>query len=192
MSFTNPDKNIEQINVQQGDHIVIFGSGAGGHSFAAARALSGTGHVYSLDVREDMLLKLKNDAMSQNLTNISVLHTNIESANGTLLEPDSKDVVIIPNTLFAYQNKPAILKEAFRILKSGAKLLIIDWRSSFAGMGPQPEDVISQAQATELATAAGFKFLQNISAGNYHWGCLYSKTAPSNPDQQTNAPSAIH
>ncbi len=175
MSFTNPSKNIEQINIQTGDHIVIFGSGAGGHSFAAAYALKGTGHVYAIDVREDMLSRLKNDALKQNLVNISIIHANIESPQGTTLESNSKDIVIIPNTLFAYDKKPLILQEAFRILKTGGKLLIVEWRSSFGSMGPHRNDIVAQQQATELATSAGFTFTQNISAGNYHYGCLYKK-----------------
>ena len=175
MSFTNPDKNIAQIDIQTGDHVVVFGSGAGGHSFAAARALKGTGHVYAIDVREDLLSRLKNDALKQNLVNIAIIHTNIESPQGTTLKENSKDIVIIPNTLFSYDKKPNILQEAYRILKTNGKLLIVEWRSSFGNMGPHQDDIVTQQQATKLATGAGFTFTQNISAGTYHYGCLYKK-----------------
>ena len=175
MTFTNPDKNIEQINIQQGDHIVIFGSGVGGHSFAAARALKGTGRVYAVDVREDILARLKNDALKQNITNITTIHANIESTGGTTIESNSKDIVIIPNTLFAYDDKPAILEKAYKILKNDGKLLIVEWRGSFGNMGPQQNDIVTQQQTTKLATNAGFTFTQNISTGTYHYGCLYKK-----------------
>ena len=175
MSFTNPNKNIDQLGLNTGDHIVIFGSGVGGHSFAASRALKDSGHVYAVDVRSDMLQKLKTGAMTQNLTNITPIHGNVESPNGTKQKENSIDVVIIPNTLFSYDDKPAILKEAYRIVKPSGRLLIVDWRSSFSNMGPTPENVVTQQQATELATSAGFTFTQNISAGNYHYGAIYLK-----------------
>lgn len=175
MTFTNPDKNIEQLNLQEGNSVVIFGSGAGGHSFAVARALKGTGRVIAVDVRGDMLSKLKNDAMKQNLTNVTPVLGNVELPNGSKQPTDSIDVVVIPNTLFAYDDKPAILKEAFRILKPGGRLLIVDWRSSFANMGPAQKDIVTMNESTQLAKDAGFTFTQNISAGTYHYGIVFTK-----------------
>jgi ubiquinone/menaquinone biosynthesis C-methylase UbiE len=175
MSFTNPDKNIEQLNLSEGFSVVIFGSGAGGHSFATARALKGTGRVFAIDVRGDMLSKLKSDAMKQNLTNITPVLGNVELPQGSKQSEHSIDVVIIPNTLFAYDDKPAILKEAFRILKPEGRLLIIDWRSSFSNMGPAQKDIVSQQESMQLAKDAGFTFMQNINAGTYHYGILLTK-----------------
>jgi len=175
MSFTNPDKNIDQLNIVEGNKVVIFGSGAGGHSFAAAKALKGTGQVYAVDVRQDMLSKLKSDAMKQNLTNITPVLGNVESPHGSKQEDNFIDIVIIPNTLFAYDDKSSILKEAFRILIPGGRLLIVDWRGSFANMGPSPKDIVNQQEATQLATEAGLTFTQNIAAGTYHYGAIYTK-----------------
>ena len=175
MTFTNPDNNIEQLNLQEGNSVVIFGSGAGGHSFAVAKALKGTGQVYAVDVRQDMLSKLKSDAMKQNFTNIVPVLGNVELPSGSKQTENSIDVVVIPNTLFAYDDKQAILKEAFRILKPEGRLLIIDWRSSFSNMGPTQENIVSQQEATQLAKDAGFTFIQNISAGTYHYGIVLMK-----------------
>lgn len=183
MPFTNPDNNISQLHLQEGDRVVIFGSGAGGHSFAVARALRGTGQVIAIDVRRDMLNKLKNDAIKERLTNITPQIGNIEDTHGSKQQDGSIDAIIVPNTLFAYDDKPAILKEAYRILKTDGRLLIIDWRSSFAHMGPKEENVVSKQEAQALAEDAGFSFIQNLSVGDYHYGIVFIKKAPQESSQ---------
>ena len=175
MGFTKPEKNIEQLELKDRDTVAVFGSGAGGHSFAVARALKGTGRVYAIDVRKDMLSKLKNESLKQNLTNIVPVLGNIEIPRGTTLEDSSCNVVVIPNTLFAYDDKPAIMHEAYRILKEEGRLLVVDWKDSFGGMGPTPEHIVTEQKATELAVGAGFSFLKTISAGTHHYGALYRK-----------------
>ena len=175
MSFTNPDKNIAQLELAESSVVAVFGSGSGGHSFAAARALRGTGKVYAIDVRKDLLTKLKSDAMKQNLINVFPILGDIEAPRGTTLEDTSVDMVIIPNTLFAYDDKPAILKEAFRITKPKGRLLIVEWRSSFSGMGPALKDIVSEQRATELAEAIGFHTVHQIIAGDHHYGIIFRK-----------------
>jgi ubiquinone/menaquinone biosynthesis C-methylase UbiE len=175
MAFTNPDSNIEQINLHEGDHVVVFGSGGGGHSFAAARALRGTGQVIALDVRPDLLEKLRSESMRSHLTNVRPVLGNPENSKGSKQPDSTTDVVIIPNTLFAYDDKEAIFSEAHRILKPDGRLVIIDWRSSFAGMGPSEKDVLPASSAKRLALDATFTFVQNISAGDHHYGMVFKK-----------------
>lgn len=176
-TFSNPDDNIRQIGLKSGDKVVVFGSGSGGHTLAAARALKGSGTIYGIDVRGQMVEKLKKEAQERHHLNIRVLHGNVDHLGGTGVGQMSTDVVIIPDTLFAYRDKETMLKEADRIMKPGGKLLIVEWSASFAGAGPAPEDVCPENVALELAKGAGFEYNRRFSAGNYHYGLIFHKPA---------------
>jgi ubiquinone/menaquinone biosynthesis C-methylase UbiE len=173
--FANPDQNISKLGLASDSSVAIFGSGAGGHTFATARALGGKGSVYAIDSRGEKLERMKHDADMHNLKNIKPTSGNIEMENGTRLGPSSVDAVVIPNTLFSHDNKEGILKEASRILKQNGTLLIIDWKESFGGIGPQPDRIFSEVDAIKLAENTGFKNISSFSAGAYHYGLVFSK-----------------
>ena len=175
MSFSNPDNNVKNLELEAGQRVIIFGSGSGGHTFAAARAMDNNGTVYAIDVRKELLEKLKNLAITESVKEIEIIHANIEKVGGTGLADRSIDAVIIPNTLFMYDEPKDILNEAYRIVTDGGKLMIIDWSSSFGGVGPQPENIIPQATAKEWAIESGFTHQSSFSAGNQHYGLVFTK-----------------
>jgi len=176
--FTNPDENVSKLHVEKDHFVAVFGSGAGGHSFAAARvlkALKGKGAVYAIDIRKNMIERIQNDAEAEGLDNIKAVWCDCEEQNGTKLSDKSVNFVIIPNTLFAYDNRVGVLEEAFRITMPKGKLMIIEWKASFNGLGPQQENLVSEQQATDWAVNAGFKHESSFQAGTQHYGLIFSK-----------------
>lgn len=173
MNFTDPDENVSHLHLGEGSQIAVFGSGAGGHSFALSRALKNTGTINAIDVRQHMLDVLKNNAKLEGATNVRFIHADIEK--GTKLSPMSLDAVVIPNTLFSYEDRPAILKEAHKILKPKGKLLIVEWKDSYGGMGPQKENVVTEENAIEMAKGAGFSLLEQFPAGGQHYGLVLER-----------------
>ena len=136
---------------------------------------SRTGHVYAVDIQIDLLRRLKMEAMNKNLHNIEILIADLDTANSTKLRDNSADWVYVCNILFILKDKKVIIKEASRILKPGGRLLIVDWKESFGGMGPQPEYVINDITAKQLATEAGFVIDREIPAGEHHYGLIFKK-----------------
>jgi len=62
-----------------------------------------------------------------------------------------------------------------RTVRSGGRFFVIDWTESFAGMGPQPGQVISAADVTALFEANGFVFEREFPAGDHHYGLAFRK-----------------
>jgi ubiquinone/menaquinone biosynthesis C-methylase UbiE len=178
MSFTNPDANIGQLKLEDGMSVAVFGSGAGGHSFAASRALKGTGAVFAIDVRPEMLDKVKADASNNGAFGVRPVLGNCERLGGTTLREEQVNAVVIPNTLFAYDDKQGVFAEAFRITKPGGKCMVVDWSSSFNNMGPPPDQIVTQDAAKSLAETAGFVFEESFPAGSQHYGLLFEKPQP--------------
>jgi ubiquinone/menaquinone biosynthesis C-methylase UbiE len=175
MAFTNPEKNIEQLEIPENSTVAVFGSGTGAHTFAASRALGNYGRVYAIDAREDLVKKLKNEARARHLTNIFVIVGNIEIPNGVPLQDQTVDTVIIPNTLFSADDRWEVLKEAYRITKQDGRILIIDWKDSYDHMGPPKKLIITERQATDFGLTAGFYFDRKIDAGDHHFGVILKK-----------------
>ncbi|MDZ7726010.1 MAG: methyltransferase domain-containing protein [Candidatus Campbellbacteria bacterium] len=175
MYFSDPEYNIQQLGPKEGDEVADLGAGSGAHTFVLAEAVGLPGAVYAVDIQKDILKELSTRATKEGYTNIAPLVADIEREKGIELDDSSLDSAVASNVLFQTDDRPAFLKEAFRILKPEGRLLVIDWSESFRGMGPPPENVVSAEEVKNIATEVGFKFEKEISAGAHHYGLIFIK-----------------
>lgn len=175
MDFAVPEKNVKQMGLTEGMHVADLGAGSGHYSFAAAHIVGNSGKVHAVEVQKELLKRLKNQAELEGLHNIDITWGDIEEIDGTKLRDNSIDVAILSNTLFQVEDKEGTLKEAYRILKPDGRLVIIDWKDSFGGMGPEPDAVVGDSSARELAQAVGFNIDSSINAGEHHYGVIVKK-----------------
>ena len=173
--FSVPDKNIEQLHIQDNQIVADFGAGSGAYTIAAAKALNETGKVYAIEVQKDLLTTLQNACAREHYGNVAYVWGDIETPGGTKLRDNSCDVVIISNVLFQATEKKNVIDEARRVLKQGGRLLIVDWTASFNNMGPTTDQIFTELEAKKLTEAANFTFEKSINAGNFHYGVLFRK-----------------
>jgi ubiquinone/menaquinone biosynthesis C-methylase UbiE len=171
--FSSPEQNVEKVHIDPGMKVADLGSGAGFYSFAAAKLVGPSGRVYAVDVQKDLLEKLKNDSLGQGISNIEIIWGDLDEPNGTSLQNDTVERVIIANVLFQVEDKDALLVEAKRILKPGGKVLFIDWSDSYGGLGPQPSDIIRPDVARTMFESEGFTFEKDIEVGDHHYGLIF-------------------
>lgn len=175
VQFTNPDEVIGQLEVKKGMSVADFGCGAGYFSLAMAKKVGEGGSVYSLDVLPAKLESVESQAKDIGLTNITTRRVNLEKEGGAKLSDDTVDWVVIKDMLFQNQNKQVIIGEARRVLKSGGKLLVIEWKPEDASLGPERERRISKEAVIEAASREKLCFLKEIEAGSFHYGLIFSK-----------------
>ncbi len=175
MSFANPKRNIEQFSLETGMEVADFGAGAGYLAVEAAEAVGKSGRVYVIDIQQELLTKATHLAKEHHLESIIFIHGDLEKENGSTLPDEGVDAVIISNLLFQVENKEMVLNEAHRILKKDGRVLIVDWRDSFGGVGPQPEYVLQEDEVRSMVEKIGFDFVSNIDAGAYHYGLIFKK-----------------
>ncbi len=173
--FSDPVKIIDQCGVSAGMEIADLGAGSGHYTVAASRALASTGRVYAIDLKQDLLSRLKNNAAREGLYNVEVIWGDIDKLGGTKLRDFSVDLVLLCNILFHLENKKEVVKEIKRILKPAGRVLVVDWSDSFGGIGPKPTHVVTKEKAMELFDEAGFHLDKQISAGSHHYGLMYKK-----------------
>jgi ubiquinone/menaquinone biosynthesis C-methylase UbiE len=174
MAFSDPQQVIQQAGLQDGAIVADFGAGSGHYSIAAGKIVGSNGRVYAIDIQKELLARLQREAQGQGVGNIEVVWGDIESPQGSKLTQGSVDLVMIANVLFQIERRAVVVAEAQRVLRPGGKLLLVDWRESFGGIGPKPADVIPPTLAKELAVKAGFTFERELSdAGEHHYGLVF-------------------
>jgi len=79
------------------------------------------------------------------------------------------------NILFQSHKDDLVIKEAYRLLKIGGKLIIIDWKRVSTPFGPPMADRTKPEEIKGFAQTAGFKLVDEFEAGRYHYGMMFVK-----------------
>lgn len=175
--FAHPVRNVDVFGVEPGMTIADFGSGSGAYVLAIAEALEHFGRVYAVDIQRDLLKRTLNEATRKGLRVVEARWGDLEESEGSKLSKSSIDLVLVSNLLFQVADKPAVLREAKRILKPGGRLVIIDWAESFGGLGPIEKHVFTKDETLTLAESEGFALLKEFVAGAHHYGLIFRSTS---------------
>ena len=149
-----------------------FGCGYGTFTIPAARIIRGK--VYAFDIEPEMIELAKKKSREMGLHNVEpVLRDFVLEGSG--LKDSCVDFVMLFNIL--HLSKPIdLLKESYRILRSGGKAGIIHWnydattpRGPSMNMRPKPE------QCRHWAESVGFVFEKRLDLKPFHYGLLMRK-----------------
>lgn len=173
--FSDPEKNLEQFDLQKGMRVADFGAGSGFYAVTAARLVGDKGKVFAVDIQKDLLIKLKKEATAKRILNIEIIWGDLEKAGGAKLKDESVDRLIVSNLLFQIEGKENLAREVARVLKPNGKVLTIDWTDSFGGLGPQAKNIFGKEAARTLFENAGFALEKTIDAGAHHYGLVFVK-----------------
>lgn len=171
-SFLDPNKTLNQLELQNNMKAADFGSGSGGWALPLAKRLE-QGLVYAIDILKEPLSVLQGRAKAEKISNVRIIRANVESEKGSTLPDSSVDLALLTNLLFQAEDKKGVLEEAKRILKKGGKILAVDWKDKIS-LGPK-QGRISEAEVKETALELGLKLEKEFSAGLHHWGLIFVK-----------------
>jgi ubiquinone/menaquinone biosynthesis C-methylase UbiE len=172
-AFLDPNEVVAAAKIHD-EHTVVDFSGGGGF-FARAAARLTTKPVWVVDANSELLSRIKSLSLAEGLGQVEVIRGNIESQGGSNLPAGMADVVLVANILFTLEDKETAVKEVARVLKKGARAVVVDWSESHGGLGPHPDHVVSEASARQLFLQNGFQFVEPVPAGAYHWGFIVRK-----------------
>lgn len=173
--FLDTDRITSALGLVQGMHAVDLGCGSGYFVASMARAVGKEGIVYAVDIRDEPLLLVQTRAEALGLANIRTVKADAEVLGGSAIPGNSLDVVLISTTLVQSQKKDAMLQEGVRMLKSGGRLVVIDWKKGVPGFGPPDELRISEDDVKRLAEGQGVKFQRPLDTGRFYYGLVFIK-----------------
>lgn len=170
------DKIIDKMAIGERQRVAELGCGNFGFfTFPIAKRVGKSGVVFAVDIIKGYLEEIKNRAKEQNLSQINTVWANLEIFKGTKIESNSLDAAFLVNVLHQSDKRVDVIRETYRLLRTGGRLIVIEWSAIDSPLGPSPERRIKSESLKLAAIKLGFEVEEEFSAGPYHYGLILTK-----------------
>jgi SAM-dependent methyltransferase len=143
-------------SLRPGERVLDLGSGAGFDAFLAARQVGPAGTVIGIDMTPEMIAKARANVGKTVLENVEFRLGEIERLP---VADESVDVIMSNCVINLSPDKPAVFREAFRVLAPGGRLAISD----IVAIAPLPAS-LQQDLAAYTGCIAGAALVSDVEA----------------------------
>lgn len=154
---------IQNMNIKPEDTIADIGAGSGYHVFKMSK-LAPDGHIYAVDIQDEMLDAIQNKLTKTSVQNVSTVKGEETSVN--LLE-NSVDKVLMVDVYHEFNFPVEIISSVKKAMRPDAKLYLIEYRSEDGDVPIKEIHKMTEKQSVKEMEAAGFKLEENID--NLPW-----------------------
>jgi ubiquinone/menaquinone biosynthesis C-methylase UbiE len=172
--FIDPSKILAYAGLEKGMTVADLGCGNGFYPVATAKLVGEEGTVYAVDVMPEALEATISAAKQARLRNIYTLRHNLEQP-GVAIKDNSCDAVVLSGILHLTKLQKNVLRETYRMLKTGGKVVVIEWKKEKLPFGPAFEGKASEEQVEQLLAQSGFRFQNEIPADSFHYALVFVK-----------------
>jgi len=155
--------------VKTGMTCVDLGCGTGTFTFPLLLCVGSEGVVYGVDDSEEMLEHIRSKNPPANLI---LVHADV---NRTGLDNSIADFCLLSSILHEVDQPANLVAEAFRLLKSGGRVLDLDWKAELDSPGPPQRRRLSRDKVEQLFKHTGFHNLQYLDWSRNHYAFLGDK-----------------
>jgi arsenite methyltransferase len=137
-------------SLKPGQTVLDLGSGGGMDCFLAASRVGLTGKVIGVDMTSEMITKARSNKARLGIKNVEFCQGEIEHLP---IDDDSMDVIISNCVINLSSDKPAVFRDAFRVLKPGGLIAMSDIVTN----GILPENIKSDLNAWSSCLAGALE-----------------------------------
>jgi ubiquinone/menaquinone biosynthesis C-methylase UbiE len=157
-----------------GQVVADLGCGSGFYVVPAAQMVGTEGIVYAVDVVESKLAATVSIANQFGHKNVRVVRADLAKPLVEIPE-GSCDLVIMGNILHEIPSKDMLIKNVYRILKSGGRVMAVEWKKELTPLGPPVQNRMDQQTLELKLMGTGFRKLKDLMVDGYHYAVLFEK-----------------
>lgn len=160
-SWQQPEKVLEALEIEPGDHVADLGAGSGYFTFLLAQAVGRDGRVYAVDVDRDMVALLSERVEAEGHKNVEVI---LAEPDDPVLPEASLDLLFTCNVYHHLENRSAYFARVAKSLKPDGRVAIIDlsgksWFAWLTGHATPAEVIEREMKAAGYTPVRTFDFL---------------------------------
>jgi len=168
LKWMPPAEVLARLHLKHGTRIADIGAGTGYFSLPMARTLGAGGHVFAVDLQQEMLDHLaKKLQQDESLANISL---HLGPADQLPLADSSVDVAFYANVWHEFDDREHVLREATRVTVPHGRIAVLDWRyDRESPPGPPQGHRISAESVVNFLQTYGCKNVSCYNVGQYSY-----------------------
>jgi ubiquinone/menaquinone biosynthesis C-methylase UbiE len=151
-AWQKPDAVVKALDLRPGQTACDIGAGPGYFTLRLAAAVGTEGRIYGVDVEPLILGALRDRLEAARLTNVTPV---LAVGADPLLADGLCDLVLVVDTYHHFPERVKYLRRLARSLKSGGRIVNIDYEKKPTPVGPPLDHRISRDQFVSEAKEAG-------------------------------------
>ncbi len=171
--WQRPAELLRALGLRRGQTVAEIGAGSGYLVRRIARAVGPRGRVYAVDAEPRMLPVLMDRLRRAHIANVTPV---LGSDDDPFLPDRSCDLVLVVNTYHHFPGGPRYLRRLARLLRSGGRLVNVDFHRRETPVGPPVERRIAREAFLRDARSAGLRLVREPTFLPYQY-CLILRRA---------------
>ncbi|HEV3141304.1 MAG TPA: class I SAM-dependent methyltransferase [Vicinamibacterales bacterium] len=149
----DPETALDVLKIRAGDAVADIGAGSGYMTVRLAKRVGPTGTVYANDLQPQMLEMLRQRIAKAKITNVVPVGGTVDDPK---LADASCDLELLVDVYHEFREPQAMLRHLRAALKSGGRLVLLEYRKEDPTVPIRFEHKMSVAEAKLEVEAEGF------------------------------------
>ena len=153
-----PDVALDAIKLVVGSTVADVGAGSGYMTVRMAKRVGPTGKVYANDIQPQMLSMLRQRLDKEKIANVELVLGGYDDPK---LPANTIDLILMVDVYHEFSEPQKMLRRMRDSLKTGARLVLLEYRKEDPSIPIRPDHKMSVAEAKMEVEAEGFT-LSNV------------------------------
>ena len=169
--YFRPKRALETFGLRRGMKFLDLGCGYGTFSIPAARIVGKSGVVYSLDIDEIMVGRVRAKAKSRHLNNVKAVAGDVSSLRDS--ELPLVHLALLANVIHGASNKVRLLKGVKKFLKSNGHIVVMNWKvDESTPRGPPMKMRPTEKETLTYLQRAGYDPCKVLDMPPFHYAVI--------------------